>query len=279
MGVIGQPIFFGSSGLNFEVLGGTTEPTPTKDFAIWVNTSSEITRYSFGYSHDDHTPVDGDVFFRTGLTWSNYAIRSDALYGFIEPSAIPLSPLWCMQYSESEGKWVGKTFQLWYNDQWNDVDSWAVFCGKDNSAPDMPMLAQAYLPGGLQVGHFINQGTTATTNNYRMLGDRLQWAVSKEPGNSFNIEPGIDLTNYNYICFDIQCLDRYSDQSKVTVGVGTNQITNFAIAGAFAASVGSIWNTKRTTYRVDISNLSGLHYPKISAYNTTGYLYNCWLEV
>lgn len=283
MGVIGQPILFGGGGIGFEVLGGTTEPTTTKDFAIWVNTPYEIQDCKFAYRVPSELEggYGGDVWFQLGVTSENYHLSTvrEVMYSDAETDIIPISPLSCLVYSDETWKWEGRPFKLWDKEAgaWVDPGPWFLYTG-DKSSEAIPYNVGNDLPGGLQLGYYLNQGNTNTSNNYRMMSDRIQWAVAKSPGNSFNIEPAVDLTGFKYICFDIQCADRNSDQSKVTVGVGTNKMTDFSIPGAFAASVGSIWNTKRTVYRVDISALSGPHYAKLAGYNTTGYLFNCWLE-
>lgn len=276
MGVIGQPLFFGGEGFSFEVLGGTTEPTTTKDYAIWVNTPTEIPAYSFvwygtpGEIAFDH-PL-GHVRFRIGGSSYDYSIHSneDNLY---EDKVILLSPIWCEQVNE-DSVFEARSFKLWSKVRgvWDDPGNLWLYKGDDE------IDALPYLPGGLQYGVHIYQGPDNGTNNYRMMSNKLRWSTLHTTGNSFNFNPPIDLTPYNYVCFDMQCVTRKDDGMTVEVGVDPTPVTDNAHPGGFAASISKIWNTKRQTYRVDISALSGPHYVKLSGYGSAGDIFNCWLE-
>lgn len=271
MGVIGQPLFFGGGGLSFEVLGGTTEPTTNKDFAIWVNTPTEVTSYSFDwYATPGELTMEseGHVRFRIGLTGDSYDIHDDNY-----TNKIILSPLWCEQVNE-DSVYEARSFKTWSKERgvWDDPDNLWVYKGDDE------INVLPYLIGGLQCGFALYQGPDVETNNYRMMSNKLRWSTSYNTGNSFNFEPAIDLTPYNYVCFDMQCITRRDDGMTVEIGVGTTPITDHARPGAFAASISKIWNTKRQIYRVDVSRLSGPHYIKFSGYGTAGDIFNCWLE-
>jgi hypothetical protein len=273
MGVIGQPLFFGGGGLSFEVLGGTTEPTPTKDYAIWVNTPVEITSYSFNlFTPEGDMTMDplGHVRFRIGASDNEYSIHTDE-ENFYEDNIILLAPISCQQVNE-EFVYEARPFKLWRNGVWNDPGNLWLYKGDDE------IDAFPYLPGGLQYGVHIYQGPDNGTNNYRMMSNKLRWSTLHTTGNSFNFNPPIDLTPYNYVCFDMQCVTRKDDGMTVEVGVDPTPVTDNAHPGGFAASISKIWNTKRQTYRVDISALSGPHYVKLSGYGTAGDIFNCWLE-
>ena len=56
----------GSAGLNFTVIGGTTEPTSPSENMIWVNTSTTITSWTF--SPNQPTGSEGMVWFMTNTS-------------------------------------------------------------------------------------------------------------------------------------------------------------------------------------------------------------------
>ena len=51
----------GGGGLNFKVVGGTTQPTNPTENTIWVNTSVSITDWVFSAT-EPTTPVEGMVW-------------------------------------------------------------------------------------------------------------------------------------------------------------------------------------------------------------------------
>ena len=57
----------GSGGLNFKVVGGTSQPTNPKENTIWVNTSTTITGYVFSAA-EPAAPEEGMVWITTGTS-------------------------------------------------------------------------------------------------------------------------------------------------------------------------------------------------------------------
>ena len=48
----------GIAGLNFKVVGGTTQPTNPKENTIWVNTNTDITSWVFSAGQPE-SPTEG----------------------------------------------------------------------------------------------------------------------------------------------------------------------------------------------------------------------------
>ena len=97
--------------LNFEVVGGTTEPTNPKENMIWVNTSNKITGWYFSYKQPENM-VEGEVWFVTGTS-------SDIAFNALKKNDIYVYPLKATQYVS--GAWVEKTAKIYQNGEWVEL--------------------------------------------------------------------------------------------------------------------------------------------------------------
>ena len=102
----------GSGGLNFEVVGGTTQPTSPKENTIWVNTSTDITGWAFSVT-EPSSPVEGMVWIKTNTS-------GIIAFNALNKNTIEIYPLSAKQYIS--GAWVDKTAKIYQNQQW--VDWW-----------------------------------------------------------------------------------------------------------------------------------------------------------
>lgn len=98
----------GSGGLNFKVVGGTSEPTSPKENTIWVNTDTGITSYIFSATEPE-SPVEGMVWISTGTS-------SFVGFNALKKNAIQVYPLSAKQYVS--GAWVDVTAQSYQNGEW-----------------------------------------------------------------------------------------------------------------------------------------------------------------
>ena len=100
----------GSAGLNFKVVGGTTQPASPAENTIWVNTDTAITDWVF--SSTQPAASDGRVWLRTS-TASNVAFN-----------ALKKNGLWvylsgCSQYIG--GVWVDKAVLIYQSGMWKSL--------------------------------------------------------------------------------------------------------------------------------------------------------------
>ena len=120
-----------TSQLNFEVVGGTTEPTSPIENTIWINTDIEITNYVFSAT-EPTSPVNGMVWIRTGFT-------GEADFNALKDNCITLSPTEAGQYNNGVwqeveaktyigGEWIEWTKYLYnYGNQYTDITGgWTV---------------------------------------------------------------------------------------------------------------------------------------------------------
>ncbi|MCI7810223.1 hypothetical protein MR626_13245, partial [bacterium] len=57
----------GGGGLNFAIVGSTTQPSAPKENTIWINTDSKITGWVFSPEAPE-SPAEGLVWIKTGLS-------------------------------------------------------------------------------------------------------------------------------------------------------------------------------------------------------------------
>lgn len=88
----------GGTGVNFKIVGGTTQPTTARENTIWVNTDTAISGWAFSASAPAE-PVEGMVWLQTG-TYSNVEFNA------LRKNGIQVYPLAAKQYVDSA--WVEK---------------------------------------------------------------------------------------------------------------------------------------------------------------------------
>ena len=98
----------GSSGLNFEVVGGTTQPSNPKENTIWVNTSNTITSWTFSIEQPT-SPSNGMMWFSTGE-------YSTVPFNALKNNSMQIYPVYAKQYVN--GTWEEKTTKSYQNGEW-----------------------------------------------------------------------------------------------------------------------------------------------------------------
>lgn len=96
--------------LNFNVVGGTTQPSSPSENTIWVNTSTAITSYVFSMTQPA-APTAGMVWIVTGTS-------SSAEFNALKKNEIQVLPQTVKQYVS--GAWVSKTGKTYQNGSWTD---------------------------------------------------------------------------------------------------------------------------------------------------------------
>ena len=100
----------GSGGLNFKIVGGTSEPSAPRENTIWVNTSEKITSWVFSFV-EPAAPEEGMVWITLATTG---AIGLNAL----KRNGIELHPISASQYID--GAWQIVTAMIWQDGAWTE---------------------------------------------------------------------------------------------------------------------------------------------------------------
>lgn len=96
------------SGLNFKVVGGTTEPANPSENMIWVNTNVEITGWEFS-ANEPETPIEDMVWIATGTT-------STVEFNALKKNGIMVYPMSAKQYVS--GAWMDKIVKIYQGGAW-----------------------------------------------------------------------------------------------------------------------------------------------------------------
>ena len=106
----------GGTDLNFEVVGGTTEPTNPTENTIWVNTDVPITKYHFSVNQPENMS-DGEVWFSTGTF-------SLAEFDVFKDNSLLVYPLRTQQYIDNI--LTNKTTMIYQNGEWKTFGIWLI---------------------------------------------------------------------------------------------------------------------------------------------------------
>lgn len=243
----------GSGGLDFHVVGGTTQPSNPKENTIWVNTSTDIPHYVVHYTPptSETYKVNGAIWIcDNSLTWRspdiNIAKNKEKLY-------LPVFPTNVQQYEN--GAWVRKTAYVYKSGAWTQVSSealWLFNNGDDCTANTGGWSTYNYANG---ISGTYNYGTGVCTKN----SGNFVLQVYPEQGIARQTKNKINLSNYSKIEIKLVMsgtktyahMDFFASSSSGAVATSEN------IAAKHRAES---LHTSTTTLTLDISSLSGSYY-------------------
>ena len=101
----------GGAGLNFSIVGGTTQPASPKENTIWINTDLEIT----GWAFDTESPN----YLSTGGIWLKTAPNGNAKMNIVKKNTIFVSFLYAFQWNGTA--FVSKEAKLYANGRWAEM--------------------------------------------------------------------------------------------------------------------------------------------------------------
>ena len=100
--------------LNFDVVGGTTEPTNPTENMIWVNTDVEIPYFEFSATEPEN-PIENMIWIVTGTS-------SDLTFNAIPENTLYVYPLFVRQYINNAWSTSIST-SIYRNGQWISINS------------------------------------------------------------------------------------------------------------------------------------------------------------
>lgn len=234
----------GGAGLNFKIVGGTTQPTSPKENTIWISTSTTILEYQFSTAQP--TKRAGGAALQSGDVWIKTGTTSPTAINIAKKNGINIYPVAAYQWNGST--WVEKTMKVYKDKSWVSNDYY---------------LFDATT--GINRGTWSkNSGELSVTNasvHFSGPGYTTHYAACSL---------GVDVTNYNTLTFHVVDYVRGdSDESSDKVGL-YNQPTldgNFTV---FSNITGASADIKGKTFTVDITDLTGTYYVKISNHALDG---------
>lgn len=237
-----------SGGLNFKVVGGTTQPADPAENTIWVKTDEKVTNWLFSPDRPDE-PKDGMVWIKTD-------VKSSVAFNALQTEGVIICPAAAYQYRS--GVWASVKAESYANGSWISWPDWFVIAGEsihDLKAIGLPLSA-GFVP----------------MNSLEVL--QVDGAIQVNGNNGYGIvyqDAYVDLTNYNILKIEGYFSFNGKDPYKLVVWseIGS-YITSNVVASAELSATGAA---------LDVSELSGSYIVGISlADKKTQFIRNLYLE-
>jgi len=235
------------AGLNFTVVGGTTQLSTASENTIWVNSSTPVSSYVFSAT-EPATPIDD------GTVWIQTGIKSNAAFNALKKNQLMVYPSACKQYEN--GAWQSKVAKCWMNGEWVDlyVALNIVLNGKHDTTDigGWTASSKAFASG------FVAKAPTITSTSAK-----LSLSISSSDYNNYAggaiSKNDIDFTNYSKITFVGTYTAGYGSKLSVAVidRTSTYLHTNskaYVLALNKNAEANSAGNFSVT---LDVSDISG----------------------
>lgn len=256
--------------LNFEVIGGTTQPTNPKENTIWVNTANDITNYIFSATAPE-SPAEGAVWFVTssdGSLAKFEALADDTVSIVVYPDA--------PAYQYIGGQWVSKPTSLY------QFGSWTVLSLTHTVIPNV---------SDYPISSWTNNLPTNWSANINTSTGVLTFVSSSFYSNALTgmlTSNSIDITNFNTLTIvgtftSTKASTTGSGTAKVEIGIDSSNSSSSFLANTTKSISFSTSNTgtRNVTINtsVDISSITGDNYIKICLTRPNTYNISANLEI
>lgn len=240
----------GSGGVNFKVVGGTTEPTSPKENTIWVNTSVTIPSWAFSATEPE-SPVEGMVWISTGTS-------STVEFNALKKNAIQVYPISAKQYVD--GQWVNVEAKIYQNGEWIQWSTLATYLYNNGDS--------CTSTGGEWTGRGMYMDSSATGSQSPTITKGSTSMKIKEAsgyGGACCKANKIDLTDVTSIRIkgNVPTAVSRSDYMRLQVwsSFGSDSWSGRAASIGIGSSAGDIDKS------LDVSTLSGTYYVGIYVFN------------
>lgn len=200
--------------LNFEVVGGTSQPSNPKENTIWVNTSTTITSWVFS-AEQPSSPKSGMVWIQTGNS-------SGVSFNALKKNDVQVYPLSAKQYVYYS--WKDITSKIYQGGSWKNFVTYLYDAGDKSD-----------ITGGWGHNHYYATSHSLTVNENTFTAQ-----VYNNDGIGYitpYTENDINLSAYSRLGITIQSMTNVGlFQFGVGTDVGTNK--NFS-ASKVASSIGT----------------------------------------
>lgn len=214
-------------GLNFEIIGGTTQPSYPENNTIWINTSTPVTGWQFGIEQPSG---------ESGKVWICVGEHNICKFNALLENCIYIYPVFAKQYVN--GTWVSVESLIYQSGEWKDwVSEKCIF----NASQLNTSTAS-----GMFTRPFSDQPRASEESGLIRLTNSGSHRVP------FFIKDSYDLTNVSRIV-----IRGYSNYSDATVGISLNTNyqsgtynPNYAVSKSFT-SYGDFVDEKSVVLEVD----------------------------
>ena len=247
----------GGADLNFEVVGGTTQPSNPKENTIWVNTGTEITGWVFSVDEPGE-PAEGLVWMRTGTNGTRFNALLD---------------------NEIEVRFGSA--QQYANDTWTDVDAVIYQSGEWVSISAVLFYKGdkcESVTGGWGLFSSYSYAGNSFSGQYGLTANNtLRIGMPKNTANAWQVleyatKDRVDVTGFKVLSFRLVAQKIADDNlyaNQVCVfGLFSQASDNFPL---MVASV-NVYGKSPGYYEVPIEEVTGSYYigGRVGACNKTG---------
>ena len=231
----------GGGGLNYKIIGGTTEPSNPKENTIWIKTDAKITSHIFSAKEPEG--------WAEGMVWIQIGEGSNVSFNALKANSIVILPVAVSQYVD--GGWVRLDSSIYQAGTWVKFAYSVLYLYNNGDSCD-----------GVHGGWVRSTRMYATNKKTPTLSFGTTEMTATISGTTKNFQSGcietqngVDITKYNKITFVVTgfSLTNTYGSAKIRAGVSDDLSTTTMSFDAYVPI------TKKGTYELDISNLSGVH--------------------
>ena len=221
----------GGANLNFQVVGGTTEPTNPKENTIWINTSEEIQKFVFSPA----TPIDTVE----GLAWIKTGTSGEIVVNALKQDAIMLYLNACKQYRVDN--YVGRIASIYQNGEWKQFSTdWDKYYFKNGD--QCTDITGGWTSDGYTYGSYAMRAGT--------IGDKITISTTEAVSASVvGTVNAVDITDISKLYVTVDSLT--SGYTSGYIKVCTDKSATVS-AKETTLSVGTV--------ELDVSDITGEHY-------------------
>lgn len=242
--------------LNFDVVGGTSQPSNPKENTIWVNTSETITDWVF--SATQPTVASGRVWFPTSTS-------STVEFNALKKNAIQVYPISVKQYIN--GAWVVLDAYCYQN---GELIQFSV--AWNGELYDTGNQYQSITGGWTGYGE---DGATAKRVTFNTSNISIATKSNAEAASAYT-KNKLDLSKFNKLNVELNVTGVNTALSD-TVSIGVASVNNVAYASNKAVAKNNSNSTGARTLTCDISSVDE-GYPYVCANESNFVVSKIWLE-
>lgn len=244
----------GGGGLNYKVVGGTTEPGNPRENTIWVKTDVKIESHTFS-ENEPNSPAEGMVWIRVGKT-------STVGFNALKKNCIVILPVAVSQYAD--GSWVPLDAYIYQG-------GWVHFANAILYLFNKGDLCEGVSGGWVATDRHVHP-TNPRTPTLTFNGESMTVSYNSNrnfAGGTVETVNEIDLSSFSKLTFNVTAVTNKSGQTSeanqdcgISIGVMDTTQMLYDYAASNAPRVGE--NV------IDVSAIEGAHKICINVISSTG---------
>lgn len=235
--------------LNFQVVGGTTDPESPTENTIWVNTDQAITSWVFSHNQPD-SPSEG-------MVWITVDTESDASFDALMDNTLMVYPVLCKHYIS--GEWERNEAHIFKNSAWVQFSTIALYIFESGRGALVELTTSAQKNASVTISNDSIACSYTSSPGYHIVTIKTVNTIDVSNFKTLNIEANITGVN--------GANDENTRIGRFGLYNGSSLIAdkNFAADNALVK------------YTLDISSITGSYYVLIERV-IKGNIFNIWLE-